>query len=483
MTEARSGVRTYHPVVTAFWNDETRKTDARVVWLESPIYDSDDKLTLMPETTDIWYSTSAGGAEWSEPVKLTTVEGAVSEIYHADGGSSISYRVGTTLYTVPIDGGEAEMQWNDRSLYNVCGDYAVWVQDGAFYKQHRDKPSARQMELNGMPNESPVCNSNYIYYAIDNQLWCASSTDLYLVTEAEGTIRELRHDGQRLIYAVDTDNGTDLYYYEPTAYQDTILSIGQRGNDLVVKYRTHNFWQILDGETVLLDRDADEGVESAYEGGITTLVIDASLLPTGKTLTFAAYHSKCDFFVNEPEVLVSIEDAQIKDDLLAVTLQTQGSAVPQFTLSDWESGETVAEWSGEEATLSGLNWCGTRDVAQLADGYYLLTAACGDSKAVVVVSKGDPLAEEETVEVGTPVTGDGETTIRLMDSGKQLSGSVLVLAARYEKGQMKESTFGTAEGGEGIWDLILPEQVTEGWKLFLLDSTTKAPLCEPIVVQ
>ena len=48
---------------------------------------------------------------------------------------------------------------------------------------------------------------------------------------------------------------------------------------------------------------------------------------------------------------------------------------------------------------------------------------------------------------------------------------------------MKESTFGTAEGGEGIWDLILPEQVTEGWKLFLLDSTTKAPLCEPIVVQ
>ena len=483
LTEPKSGVRTYHPVVTSFWNDETRKTDARVVWLESPIYDSDDKLTLMPEITEIWYSTSAGGAEWSEPVKLTTVEGAVSEIYHADGGSSISYRVGTTLYTVPIDGGEAEMQWNDRSLYNVCGYYAVWVQDGAFYKQYLDRTPTRQMELNSMPTQTPVCDSNYIYYAVDNQLWCASSTDLYLVAEAEGTIRELRHDGQRLIYAVDTDNGTDLYYYKPTAYQDTILSIGQRGNDLVVKYRTSNFWQILDGETVLLDRDADEGVESAYEGGITTLVIDASLLPTGKTLTFAAYHSKCDFFVNEPEVLVSIEDAQIKDDLLAVTLQTQGSAVPQFTLSDWESGETVAEWSGEEATISGLNWCGTRDVSALPDGYYLLTASCGDSKAVVVVSKGDPLAEEDTVEVGTPVTGDGETTIRLMDSGKQLSGQVLVLAARYEKGQMKESTFGTAEGGEGIWDLILPEQVTEGWKLFLLDSTTKAPLCEPIVVQ
>lgn len=482
LTEARSGVRTYHPVVTSFWNDETWKTDARVAWLESPIYDSDDKLTLMPETTDIWYSTSAGGAEWSEPVKLITVEGAVSEIYHADDGSSISYRVGTTLYTVPIAGGEAEMQWNDRSWYNVCGDYTVWVQDGAFYKQYRTP--ARQVELNGMLNESPVCNSNYIYYAIDNQLWCASSTARYLVTEAEGKIRELKFDGQRLIYAVDTDNGTNLYYHEPV-YQDTILSIGQSGNDLVVKYRTNNFWQILDGETVLLDRDSKEGVESTFEGGITTLVIDASLLPTGKRLTFASYQSKCDFFVNEPEVLVSIVDAQIKDDLLTVTLQTQGSAVPQFTLTDWESDETAAQWSAsaEDATVSGMNWRGTHDVPDLPDGYYLLTVTCGEQSAETLVSKGDPLAEEDTIEQGNPVTEDSATTIRLTDAGKQLSGSVLALAARYENGQMKESVFGTAVGGEGIWDLILPEQVTAGWKVFLLASDSKAPLCDPITVK
>jgi len=478
LTEPKSGVRTYHPVVAASGSRAT------VAWLESPIYDSDDKLTLMPETTDIWYSTSAGGAEWSEPVKLTTVEGAVSEIYHADDGSSISYRVGTTLYTVPIAGGEAEMQWNDRSWYNVCGDYAVWVQDGAFYKQYLDRTPTRQVELNGMPNESPVCNSNYIYYAIDNQLWCASSTARYLVTEAEGKIRELKFDGQRLIYAVDTDNGTNLYYHEPV-YQDTILSIGQSGNDLVVKYRTNNFWQILDGETVLLDRDSKEGVESTFEGGITTLVIDASLLPTGKRLTFASYQSKCDFFVNEPEVLVSILDAQIKDDLLTVTLQTQGSAVPQFTLTDWESDETAAQWSAsaEDATVSGMNWRGTHDVPDLPDGYYLLTVTCGEQSAETLIGKGDPLADEDTIEQGNPVTEDGKTTIRLTDAGKQLSGSVLALAARYENGQMKESVFGTAVGGEGIWDLILPEQVTAGWKVFLLASDSKAPLCDPITVK
>ena len=352
-------------------------------------------------------------------------------------------------------------------------------------------------QISGKLNESPVIVSQsyeglYAYWAIGNEIWrsvCASQSTSWskpqLVAVASGTVRELQAYNNYVTYLAETEEGTNLYYHA-VEVQNVIDSVflTEDAVEVTVHGNTSGSWRVTDGGDFTLSGSFNFDAET--QG---TFLIDREDLPESGNLTLTVGKDSYTFEmvdVSKPAKITITDhfwDGTVLNAYVLADDKAEGNLV--FTLTD-AFGQVVQTWDEDAAYEPDNLYLAQLEADGLPDGIYELTVSVNNASDSVYLGWGDPLsAQTGDLCIDATIYDTATTEINISDKNGVLTSDALVLASNYSPdGQLLQTVFGTiTDHGDGLWTIQFPSSVEAGWAVFMLDSTTYAPLCQHLELE